>query len=573
MLYPQSNRFRYAVSLDGTWKFFADKERTGKDSGFQNGITAQTRDIAVPASWNEQYNDLFDFHGQGWYERTFFVPHGFLQNRVILRFGAVSTNTEVWVNGRPAVQHKGNALPFEADITSLLNPDSENRLVVLADSTLDPWGLPPASLEAVEGRAGFTNSYPAVTYDFYPYGGIQRSVWLCSLPETRITDITVTTDIDGTDGILHFEVKAPAGTVRVTADGICTEVPVQNGRACGKIVIPNARLWDIGQPELYDTQFVLSDKGEELDAYSLAVGIRTVRIERNRFLLNDKPVFFKGFGKHEDFFISGKGYQNAVTVKDFYLLKWIGANSFRTSHYPYDEQMLDAADRNGILVIDETPFVGLNERMFRDDICDRALGVIEELITRDKNHPCVVAWSLANEPNASTKEAENFFRRMAECARSLDSTRPITYVAHLEPENNVGYPYYDMVCINKYYGWYLGPAQVDETLPEFKACLERFHKAFGKPILLSEFGADSIPGMHTDPPMMFSEEFQVDMVTKQYNEILKLDYCIGAHVWAFADFRANQAVSRIILNRKGVFTRDREPKMIAHALKKLWTEE
>ncbi|MGI6279874.1 MAG: beta-glucuronidase [Acutalibacteraceae bacterium] len=572
MLFPQSNAYRYALTLDGVWKFYADKEKKGEREAFYSQFPNDVRDIAVPASWNEQYNDLFNFHGWGWYRREFFVPRGFEGTRVMLRFGAVNTNAKVWVNGVKVCEHIGNSLPFEADITDVVDYKNENTLTVLADSTLDPWSLPPASLEASEGRAGFTNSYPAVTYDFYPYGGIHRSVWLCSVPQNHIKDITVTTNISGTDGIIKFKVAAH-GSVTVSAGGISVTVKALNGVANGELVIPNAKLWGIGQPNLYKTEFVLSDGGQVVDCYSLDVGIRTVKIEGDNFLLNGRPVFFKGFGKHEDFFITGKGTNNAVNVKDFYLLDWIGANSFRTSHYPYDEQLLSAADRHGFLVIAETPFVGLNERMYRDDICDKALTVIEEMIARDKNHPSVVMWSLANEPDASSPQAEKFFKRMAECARKLDPSRPITYVAHMEPENNVGYKYYDMVCINKYYGWYLGPGQIDETLDDFRSCIERFRKAFGKPVILSEFGADAIAGMHTDPPQMFSEEFQVEMVTKQYAEIKKLNYCIGAHVWAFADFRANQTTSRIIFNRKGVFTREREPKMLAHVLRRLWKEK
>lgn len=574
MLYPKSNLFRYRLCLDGVWSFYPDRAAEGESKAFYKNFPEDCRDMAVPASWNEQYNDLFDFHGCGWYKTEFYLPMDCGGRDVILRFGAVSTNAKVWVNGMLVAEHRGNALPFEADVTAVLNKNGKNVLTVLADSTLDPWSLPPASLpNASEGRMGFTSSYPAVTYDFYPYGGIQRSVYLCLLPKNRIEDITVTTDIADGFGIINFTAVVSGGSQLVaTADGVTVRCDVIDNKATGSVKIENPKLWGINQPNLYNTVFTLMNADTAADEYSLPVGIRTVKIEGDKFLLNGEPVYFKGFGKHEDFFISGKGYNHAVTVKDFSLLHWIGANSFRTSHYPYDEQMLDMADRNGILVIAETPFVGLNERMYRDDICDKALTVIEEMISRDKNHPSVVMWSLANEPNASSKEAEIFFKRMAECARGLDNSRPITYVAHLEPENNMGYKYYDMVCINKYYGWYLGPGQVDASLDEFKACLNRFYDAFKKPVLLAEFGADAIAGMHTDPPQMFSEEYQVEMVMKQYEAIKDMDFVVGAHVWAFADFRANQTTSRIILNRKGVFTREREPKMLAHVLKKEWNK-
>ena len=97
-----------------------------------------------------------------------------------------------------------------------------------------------------------------------------------------------------------------------------------------------------------------------IDCYKLPIGIRTIKVTDKQFLINGKPFYFKGFGKHEDSEIRGKGYDEVIVIKDFNLLKWIGANSFRTSHYPYAEEILYLADREGIVIIDEVPAVGLN---------------------------------------------------------------------------------------------------------------------------------------------------------------------------------------------------------------------
>ena len=231
------------------------------------------------------------------------------------------------------------------------------------------------------------------------------------------------------------------------------------------------------------------------------------------------------------------------------------------------------ADKYGILVIDETPFVGLCNRMYRDDILDKAKSVIKELIIRDKNHPSVIMWSLANEPYIESQEGKHFFKEMALTARSLDSTRPITYVSHLGTDNNLGYENFDVVCMNRYVGWYDGCGCIDESLPVLSEQIESFRKTFGKPIILSEFGADSIEGMHTNPPQMFTEEYQSNIIKAQYMEVRKKDYVIGAHIWCFADFKAAQNPARVLLNRKGVFTRERQPKMAAYMLKDLWREE
>lgn len=241
--------------------------------------------------------------------------------------------------------------------------------------------------------------------------------------------------------------------------------------------------------------------------------------------MNNKEIFLNGFGKHEDFHIIGKGFNHAVMVEDFELMKWIGANSFRTSHYPYDENILDMADREGILVIAETPFVGLNSRNYTKEILNKAVSVIGEMIKRDKNHPSIIMWSLANEPIVETDDGEQFFKVMAETARCLDDTRPITYVSFLEPEQNRGMKYYDIICINKYYGWYEYPGQIDESLSEFIKCTDRFYNTFNKGIILTEFGADAIAGIHTNPPQMFSEEYQSKMIKEQYELFKKTIVC------------------------------------------------
>ena len=174
MIYPQMNKNRSLYSLDGIWEFYKDCTNTEFAQVKLSDLSAvkDKRSIAVPASWNDQYEDLFQFHGKGWYEKKFCVPNTAAQQDVYIRFGSVSGKAKVWVNGSLVMEHIGTALPFEAKITDYINADGENVVTVLADSTLDPWSLPPATLLDNEGRMGFSTSYPAVTYEFFPFGGI-----------------------------------------------------------------------------------------------------------------------------------------------------------------------------------------------------------------------------------------------------------------------------------------------------------------------------------------------------------------------------------------------------------------
>ncbi len=171
-----------------------------------------------------------------------------------------------------------------------------------------------------------------------------------------------------------------------------------------------------------------------IDRYTLDIGIRTIEVDGDRLLLNGPPIKLLGFGRHEDFPVVGKGLLPALIVKDYGLMRWIGANSFRTTHYPYSEQMMQLADQLGVLVIDETPAVGLffTEPGLeqRNELCKQ---YIRDLIDRDKNHPSVIMWSIANEPHTAKPEARQTYQRRTSKSsiiqaggrrRSLSKSRP-----------------------------------------------------------------------------------------------------------------------------------------------------
>jgi len=311
--------------------------------------------------------------------------------------------------------------------------------------------------------------------------------------------------------------------------------------------------------------------GAAFDRYSLPIGIRTIKVDGDALLLNGKPVYLKGFARHEDFPITGRGLLPAVLVKDYALLQWIGANSFRTSHYPYSEQMMSLADRLGFLVIDEAPAVGL---FFAEEGLARRLELCcqstRELIARDKNHPSVIIWSLANEPHSDHPAAKSFFHNLCDLARSLDVTRPITLVSSkgLLEES---FEFLDVLCLNRYYGWYNQSGQLDTACERLSKELDAMHARFGKPLILTEFGADTIPGCHALPPEMFSEEFQAEMLARYLEVLRSKSFVIGEHIWNMCDFKTGQDVRRMGgMNYKGVFTRDRRHKLAAHRLRELW---
>ena len=147
------------------------------------------------------------------------------------------------------------------------------------------------------------------------------------------------------------------------------------------------------------------------DTYRLPIGIRSVRVSGTTFIINHKPFYFHGFGRHEDWNIRGKGLDWSMIVKDFNMIDWLRANSFRTSHYPYSEEIMQMCDERGIVVIDECPAVGMKSvENFDNKTLQHHLQVMNELVSRDYNHPSVVMWSVANEPASNLHEAESYFK-------------------------------------------------------------------------------------------------------------------------------------------------------------------
>jgi beta-glucuronidase len=578
-LFPQQNSFRQRTDLSGFWDFCFDAGDAGGARGFPSGLRGSSaegvRPIAVPGSYNEQLEEGRDYLGPVWYERTFDLPWGWTDRPVLLRFGSVNYHATVWLNGERLGEHEGGHLPFVLDATRSIRPEG-NRLVVRAEGELRPDRVPPGNVPR-DPKDGFANSqYPDGAFDFFPYAGIHRPVLLFTLPNEAIRDVTAVTELAGGKARLRVRVEAVgAGRLRATLAGFDTEAKaeaeLEGGVATLVLEVPKPRLWAAGEPHLYELTAELVVRGSVVDQVALAVGLRTVAVDGQALLVNDRPVYLRGFGRHEDFPIAGRGLVPPVVVKDYALMRWIGANSFRTTHYPYSDEMLDLADRLGFLVVSETPAVGL---FFEPAGLERRLALCraftEELVLRDKNHPSVVAWSLANEPHSRRPEAHAFFANLVAFARSLDPTRPLTIVSYLGADETSA-ELCDFVSVNRYNGWYTQSGRIAEGMALLSDDLDRIHERFGKPILLSEFGADAVPGSHAEPSEMFTEEYQAEMIAAVIGVLRQKNYVMGEHVWNLCDFKTGQAIHRVSgLNYKGVFTRDRRPKQAARTLKALW---
>lgn len=199
----------------------------------------------------------------------------------------------------------------------------------------------------------------------------------------------------------------------------------------------------------------------------------------------------------------------------------------------------------------------------------RAIG---ELIARDKNHPCVVLWSIANEPESVTPESRAYFEPLAAEARRLDPTRPIGFanVMGSTPDRDVLTDLFDVVMLNRYYGWYASPGDLVTAELALEAEISAWVAAYDKPIIFAEYGADTFPGVHDVVPGPWSEEYQAELLAMFHRVFDRFDAVVGEHVWTFADFATAPGVMRVDGNKKGVFTRERRPKAAANLLRRRW---
>lgn len=577
MLYPKMTESRMVFDLNGVWDFCL---MNGEAKG-------EIMPMPVPSSYNDIYTgrDFADHVGNLYYRRTFTVSSRMLEKRLFLRFGSVTHKAEVWLNGTCLGKHSGGFLPFSFEITEAARA-GENELEVIVNNIVDETTLPAGRMvhQKFPGLPEEIHNLP--NFDFYNYSGIMRPVCLYTAPGSYIEDISIYGKMDGS---FYWDVKANGeGTVSVRLlDAAGNEVATGEGfKGTGRI--DQVQLWEPGHPVLYSLEVTLTGSDGEKDTYTEVFGFREVSIRDCRIHLNGKPVYLKGFGKHEDSPVHGRGFDMAYNVKDIGLLKWIGANSFRTSHYPYCEEMLQLCDREGILVIDEAPAVGLNAgftatgllggnpngtwKLFKT--AEHHRQVLRDMVQRDKNHPCVIIWSVANEPASQEDGAKEYFEPLLNLVRELDEQkRPATLVTY-EGSNPVSCKVAeicDLLIINRYRGWYDTEGNLRGAAALLKGELEGFHKRCpDKPIMLGEYGADTIAGFHDINARIFSEEYQVDFL-RAYGEVFdSLPYITGEHVWNFADFATAENIKRVGGNKKGVFTRDRSPKMAAHFLKERW---
>ena len=593
LLYPCESSARRVVSLDGMWRFAFDPQGQGVDKGWTMALP-ESITMPVPASFCDFFTDKDsrEYCGDFWYETDFFVPGEWEGKDIAVRFGSVTHHARIFVNGVEVTAHEGGFLPFDAAVTDIVRYNQHNHLAVLANNELNETMLPAGRTTTLSNGKKMATPY----FDFYNYAGIHRPVKLMALPKERVLDFSVVHSLSGTAADVAYTV-ATNGCHAVCVDVYdgAEKVAHADGKS-GTLHIENVKLWNVHAAYLYNFVIRITDGETVVDEYREKIGIRTFEIKDGNFLLNGKAVYLRGFGKHEDADIRGRGLDLATVKRDYELMKWIGANCFRTSHYPYAEELYQMADEEGFLVIDEVPAVGFMESTMNflsasqgngkkvgwfekettPQLLENHKAALIDMINRDKNHASVIAWSILNEPQCTSEGTEAYFKTLFDLAHEIDpQKRPRTYAIVMMslPNNSKGQQFADFISLNRYYGWYvMGGMNIVDAEAAFRREMDGWSMALhGRPMIFTEYGADTMPSEHKLPSVMWSQEYQNEYLDMNHAVFDSYDFVKGELVWNFADFQTTEGIMRVNGNKKGIFTRQRQPKDAAFHFRARWT--
>lgn len=613
---------REKQSLNGSWGIVVDEHEVGssaflggpyfKEPNRSTGMELvefsfdDRRTLNVPGDWNSQDPRLFRYRGVVWYKRNFQLQKQD-GKRYFLHFDGANYDTQVYVNGEALGEHKGGYVAFNFDATDLLR-EGDNFVVVRVDSHRDSSDVPTRK-----------------TSDFFKYGGITRDVNLVSVPETFIRqyqlyltdhktgDVKGFIQLDGTTAEQAVTVKIPEANVSksVTTDS--------NGYAEIDFKA-DWTLWSPENPKLYNVSIEA-----ETDQVSDTIGFRTIATEGQKILLNGRPVYLRGISMHDESFLkTGVAYDEADARAQLGLIKELNGNYVRLSHYPHNEYAVRIADELGLMVWSEIPIVSLID-WTNEETLSVAKSQLTDNIHRDLNRASVVMWSIANETMPQSPERLEFLRKLAETARaedksgrliaaalvgditrefeevtkriaalmvtdpSIDDAKKTQMQAILDAHNltpsealtgvvdvTLKDPLGDIVDVigyNEYFGWYYSSFLAPNFAVEqgkirehmFKLMDDvRFKNIFGKPIVISEFGAGAKYGNRSEQALIWSEEYQAKVYEAQVSMLSNSEAVQGMSPWILKDFRSamrNLNGIQEIYNRKGLVSEKGEKKL------------
>ncbi|UCE12564.1 MAG: hypothetical protein JSV04_10250 [Candidatus Heimdallarchaeota archaeon] len=563
-------------SLNGVWYYRVDVRDEGENSSWmkENWLENDSSSfnvINLPNCWNSVAG-LERFEGIIWFFKKIpkFSSEDLIKD-IYIEFKAVNYHSKVWVNGIKIGENEGGFLPFRLKIhVNILGLDDNNYVIVRVENL--------RKQDRIPGRS----------FDWFNYGGIYRDVNLFFLEKTRIGWVGIQSRLNPSDSLLEiryklislhsnqkYVLKWKLSYLGIKASKTNTKkklinegsLKTQKKKSKFDILVTSPKLWSPEAPYLY--QFELKLEGSN-DPYIVRFGIRTIKVKGSHILLNNVNIKLYGVNLHEEQVPYGRTIPTQLRREDILEIKSLNFNSLRTAHYPHDESLLDIADEEGILILEEIPvYWGLefkNPKVFR-----QATRNLWQMIRRDYNHPSVIQWSVGNEIPLGNPSCRHFIEELIRLGKKIDDSRLFTFV--MEPLSSILFPktlrgVVDTHCLNIYFGWYYFSANF---LHYFMDILQGGNDL--KPWLITEFGAGAKFGYKDSKK--FSEKYQAAVISQKIRIAASKEYIAGWFIWVYRDFRSHMRTNiyQNGYNRKGIVDERNRKKLITHLLPRLITSQ
>lgn len=551
--YPR-HLVRKVELLDGVWQFsFFETPGEFDPSGFvPDGL------MAVPQAFDAM-PDFRNKRGVGVYCRTILVAPG---GHAFLEFESVGITAAVFVDGQPVAVNQCSFLRFEAEVPV---SDREARtVIVVADNRFD------------ETRAPLH----APNYDFRQYGGILGSVRLHHTPARRLRSLRVR-GLSPLTGHVAVDLAIKGGgtamlDAQVFVDGRLHSEEVlrfRDGLSSFDLDIESPQIWSPANPQLHLIRVLLPGVGDDMQ---VRTGLRTVEAREGEILLNQEPIRLAGVNRHESHPCFGSAVPESQMLADLMLLRSLGGNFVRGSHYPQSEKFLDLCDELGFLVWEEMLGWQQTEKEFAAPLYREAhRDGIARMISDHSHHPSIIMWGFLNEARTHLPEAGDILQCSFDQVRALDPSRLVTY-ATCKGVNDRFLELADVICFNTYPGWYNCHEDEGDPLRFVRPGIEKLVEFVSKhpvlrsrPIIISEIGAEGLYGVRDETLPFYSEDYQAAYIREVTDCVIEYPEICGIALWHFADivtFSGGRSIMRPRgFNNKGLFNEYRRPKLAAAA--------
>lgn len=573
---------RVVYTINDGWKFT-------KGSPFEAQLTgcddSSWETVNIPHTWNDKDADDETpgfYRGPVWYRKQLFIDKSQEGRRAVIYFEGANQEVRFYLNGQFVGEHKGGYTRFCFDITPHLRYGQENLFAIYVNNVYNP-NIPPLSADFTffggiyrDVYLQFMNPVHIATNDYASSGVYIRtpevnnsaaSVEITTLLTNdmpQATEIRVENIICDADG---KEVKKTQAEVKLAAGETKADISK-------KIKIDSPRLWDIDDPYRYMvyTRILDKRKGTLLDEVVNPLGLRWFKFDSEKgFFLNGKGRKLIGTARHQDYFQKGNALRDELHVQDVLLLKEMGGNYLRVSHYPQDPVIMEMCDKLGIVTSVEIPVV--NAVTETEEFLHNSVEMAKEMVRQDFNRPSVMIWGYMNEiflrrPYTEGKQLEDYYRFTEKVARALEAT-----IREEDPSRYTMMAYHNMP---QYYedahlteipmiqGWNLYQGWYEPDINEFQRLLDRAHKAYkGKVLMITEYGPGVDPRVHSYQPERFdfSQEYGLVYHKHYLNEMMKRPFVAGSSLWNLNDFYSESRVDAVPhVNNKGVVGLNREKK-------------